>query len=119
MDFKVDENLPSEACQILRDAGHNAVSVLDQHMGGRPDADIATVCASEMRCLVTLDTDFANMIAYPPGDYSGIVVFRSGNQAKPTVLGLIQQFLSVLASETLDRHLWIVEHDRIRVRGPE
>ena len=37
MKFKRDENLPGEGVQILRAAGHDAVTVLDQRMGGKPD----------------------------------------------------------------------------------
>lgn len=76
MEFKVDENLPSEACDLLRNVGHDAVSVLDQHLGGRPDADIASVCKTESKILVTLDTDFGNILAYPPADFAGIIVIR-------------------------------------------
>jgi len=34
MRFKADENLPAEVAALLRDSGHDAVSVLDQHLGG-------------------------------------------------------------------------------------
>ncbi|HMO51489.1 MAG TPA: DUF5615 family PIN-like protein [Kiritimatiellia bacterium] len=60
MDFKLDENLPAEACQLLRNAGHDALSVLDQHLGGAPDSHVAAVCLAESRTFITLDTDFAN-----------------------------------------------------------
>jgi len=117
--FKIDENLPSEACQILRTAGHDAISVLDQRLGGRSDAGIAIVCKSESRILVTLDTDFGNILAYPPRDYPGIVVIRSDDQAKSTVLDFIRRIVAVLMSESPQGQLWIVEPNRIRIRGPE
>lgn len=119
MDFKIDENLPAEICRLLRNEGHDAVSVLDQHLGGRPDADIADVCKAESRVLITLDTDFANILAYPPDAFFGIVVLRTNDHAKPTVLTLIRQMLQVLATEPLQQRLWIIEPGRIRVRGPE
>ena len=119
MEFKLDENLPSEACRILRDAGHDAVSVLDQRLGGKPDADIAAACTAEARILITLDTDFANILAYPPSESPGIVVIRTDDQAKPTVLGFVRRVVAALASDSPRRHLWIVESSRIRVRGPE
>lgn len=34
--FKLDENLPDEAADLLRAAGHDALTVLDQHLGGGP-----------------------------------------------------------------------------------
>ena len=119
MQFKIDENLPSEVDQILRDAGHDAISVLDQRLGGYPDTDVATVCKVELRILITLDTDFGNILAYPPNDYPGIIVIRSDDQAKSTVLAFVRRIVAVLMTESPQRRLWIVERNRIRVRGPE
>ena len=119
MEFKVDENLPYEACRILQGAGHDAVSVLDQQLGGYPDTDIAAICKSESRVLLTLDTDFANILAYPPGDFPGIVVIRTEDQAKSVVLARIRQLLAVLESQSPQGQLWIVESNRIRIRDSE
>lgn len=41
MRFKLDENLPEDASQRLREAGFDAISVLDQSMGGADDRDLA------------------------------------------------------------------------------
>jgi predicted nuclease of predicted toxin-antitoxin system len=76
MRFKVDENLPTELTQLLVERGHDAHTVLDQRLGGSPDARIAEVCKREDRALITLDLGFADIRAYPPADYSGLVVFR-------------------------------------------
>ncbi len=116
MDFKTDENLPAEVCRILRDAGHDAVSVLDQRLGGRPDADIAAVCKAESRILITLDSDFANILVYPPRESPGTVVIRTADQSKPVVLELVHQIVTALALESPAKRLWIVEPRRIRVR---
>jgi predicted nuclease of predicted toxin-antitoxin system len=74
MQFKLDENLPRELTDRLRAAGHPAVNVLDQRMGGQADELIADVCTREQRALVTLDMDFADIRAYPPEDYCGLIV---------------------------------------------
>lgn len=66
MQFKVDENLPLEVAELLRQAGYAAATVFEQQLGGEADADIASVCQQEGRALVTLDTDFADIRAYPP-----------------------------------------------------
>lgn len=87
--FKLDENLPREAADLLRGAGHDAVSVMDQQMCGRPDADVAAVCQREDRVVVTLDLDFADIRAYPPANYPGIVVLRLTQLDKRSVLSVI------------------------------
>lgn len=66
MMFKIDENLPVEAAEILRQAGYDASTVVEQRLGGKPDSDIASVCQQEGRALITLDTDFGDIRAYPP-----------------------------------------------------
>lgn len=119
MEFKIDKNLPSEACDLFRKDGHDAVSVLNQHLGGRPDAEIVSVCKTESRILITLDTDFGNILAYPPEDFAGIIVIRSDDQARATILNFVRRMIAVLRSESPRGQLWIVEHNRIRVRGLE
>ena len=73
MKFKIDENLPVEIAALLRDAGYEATSVVDQGLGGSADPDIAAVCRKENRALVTLDMDFADIRTY---QHSGLIVLR-------------------------------------------
>ncbi len=117
--LKLDENLPADACQMLVDAGHDAMSVLDQQLGGRPDDMIAEVCRAEARVLLTLDTDFANILVYPPALHAGLVVMRTEDQSKATVLELIRKVASVLATQSPVGQLWIIEPGRIRIRSSE
>ena len=44
MKFKIDENLPIELSELLQEAGYESITVLEQHLGGSPDIDIALVC---------------------------------------------------------------------------
>jgi predicted nuclease of predicted toxin-antitoxin system len=115
--FKVDENLPTEAAELLAEAGHDAVTVKDQHMAGQPDANVAAVCRREERVVVTLDLDFADIRAYPPADYAGIVVLRLTLLDKFHVLSVLQRLLPVLEREPLAGKLWIVEETSVRIRG--
>lgn len=43
MKFKIDENLPTEVAQALRDAGYEADTVEDEGLSGAPDADISRI----------------------------------------------------------------------------
>jgi predicted nuclease of predicted toxin-antitoxin system len=116
VNFRIDENLPIEAADVLRGAGHDAVSVLEQSLGGAADPVIAAICESETRVLVTLDADFADIRAYPPANYPGLIVLRLNQQGKTHVLEILRRLVFVLVEETPEGHLWIVEQDRIRVR---
>ena len=118
MRFKTDENLPEEAAQLLRASGHDVASVHGQGLGGRPDPDIHDICVAERRILVTLDTDFANVVEYPLALSPGRIVIRSRDQSKPVILSIISRLVSALESSTMEERLWVVESDRIRVRSP-
>ena len=117
MRFKVDENLPVEVAEALRQSGHDAVTVLEQQHGGSADARLAALCQQEGRVLVTLDMDFADIRTYPPAAFPGLIVLRLGRQDKLHVLDVLARLLQVLRSELLDGTLWIVEENRIRIRG--
>jgi predicted nuclease of predicted toxin-antitoxin system len=86
MKFKTDENLPTEAADLLRSAGHDAVTVGEQRLGGAVDSTVGSVCQREGRVLVTLDLDFADIRTYPPSHYPGFVVLRLSRQDKAGVL---------------------------------
>jgi predicted nuclease of predicted toxin-antitoxin system len=83
MRFKTDENIPSEAVAVLRHAGHDATSAVEQSLGGQPDGSIASVCREEGRALITPDMDFSDIRTYPPADYPGRFVLRLARQSTP------------------------------------
>ena len=115
--FKIDENLPVEVADLLRQHGHDAVTVGDQQLAGHPDVDVAQVCRSEQRAIITLYLDFADVRVYVPTDYAGIIVLRPNVQAISTILRLINQVIVEFASKPLVGHLWIVDDNRVRIRG--
>ena len=115
--LKVDENLPAEATVLLQHAGFDALSVHDQGMVGSADDSIADVCKAEERAIVTLDLDFADIRAYPPSDYPGLIVLRLARQDKQHVLEVLARMIPILDEEKLDGKLWIVNDHTIRIRG--
>jgi predicted nuclease of predicted toxin-antitoxin system len=97
MRFKVDENLPIEVAEMLRQAGYDAATVLEQRYGGSADAQVATLCQRESRVLVTLDIDFAHIRNYPPTEFPGLIVLRLRRQDKPIVLDMLARLIKSFA----------------------
>src|SRR5216117_2582472 len=116
MKVKVDENLPREVADLLRNAGHDAITVGAEGLSGRSDGTIVATIRREGRGLLTLDVDFSDIRAYPPEQYAGLVVLRLNRQDKPRVLQVIARLIPVFAVEEPKGHLWIVEEDRVRIR---
>lgn len=117
MRAKLDESMPNEAAGALRTAGWECDTVHDEGLSGADDARVASVCRDEERVLFTLDLDFADIRAYPPADYLGIVALRPDRPGRDAVLALLGRALPVLSNEWVTHQLWIVEPSRIRTRA--
>ena len=100
MRFKVDENLPAEAADLLRGAGYDAATVIEERLGGQPDLEIASLCQTENRALITLDMDFADIHTYPPETFCGLIVLRLRRQDKPHVMEILSRVMELFSSET-------------------
>jgi predicted nuclease of predicted toxin-antitoxin system len=82
MRFKIDENLPEDVAEKLREAGWDAVSVVQQRLAGADDGRVSEACDAENRILVTLDQGFSNIRAYMPRAHPGFIVYRLRSQDK-------------------------------------
>ena len=116
MKFKIVENLPVEVVAVLRNHGHDAMSVVEQQLAGAADGVVANVCKSEQRTLMTLDLDFADIRTYPPEEYSGIIVVRPKVQTISAVVGLAEQVVRLLDSSSPVGQLWVLDEFHVRIR---
>ena len=119
MKFLIDENLPVELAERLRSAGYVAATIAEQDMVGEADTRVAEVCQREDRALVTLDLDFADIRAYPPEQYAGLIVLRLARHDKRHVVEVFDRVVSLLEREPLAKHLWVVDEQSVRIRGTE
>lgn len=114
--FKLDENIPGAVVVLLREAGHDVRTVLEQGLGGRPDDEVSRVCRDESLVLVTLDLDFGDVRTYPPADHAGIWVLRPEAQSVDAMLDLVRRALTLTANEQVPRRLWVIEPGRVRIK---
>ncbi len=119
MRIKIDENMPLDVIDVLENAGHDAHSVYSEGIEGCSDRQLIAKCKKEQRLLITLDNDFSNIFAYPPEKFEGIIVLRVEHQGKRAITALINKLLPVLnaSEDNICGNLWIVEENRIRIRG--
>lgn len=116
MKIKIDENLPTSIQEFLILAGHDCHSVYDENIAGGSDEQLISICHDEQRILLTLDLDFADIITYPPTEFSGIVVLRLSRQDVPTLLKRLKEILPLLEDMNLSKHLLIINDSKIRFR---
>lgn len=116
MKLKLDENLSRSVAQLFRAAGHDTATVREQRLNGAPDETVFEVAAREGRVLVTLDRDLGQVLRFPPEKSAGIVVIEVGPRAShQALLERTRELLSMLATRSPERALWIVEPGRVRI----
>lgn len=115
MKLKLDENLAERHRVRLESAGHDVRTVGQQGMRGVGDTDLFEVCKNERRVLVTLDLDFSNVLAFPPGGTPGVVVLRGRDALLRTIDLLIESLSYALEDGNPSGTLWIIEPGRLRI----
>jgi len=109
-----DENIPGAVVLFLKEKGWDVVRV----KSGSPDPEIANQARGEKRILLSFDSDFANILVYPPRDYFGIVRL---NISPPFIVIIIRAIKNVFeefkSQEDFRGKLVIVEASRFRVWG--
>ena len=62
MRFKIDENLPPDIDDLLRQARHEAFTVFEQGLRSHTDPQVIAACQAEGLALLSLDLDFSNIL---------------------------------------------------------
>lgn len=116
MRFKIDEHLPAELASDLRALGHDADTVADEGLAGASDAILMRLIRQEDRVLLTMDKGIADVRAYPPDQYAGVVLFRPATQGRGATLAFVRRHLPILLREDCRGRLLVVSETGIRFR---
>ncbi|HEY2411882.1 MAG TPA: DUF5615 family PIN-like protein [Pirellulaceae bacterium] len=116
MKFKLDEHLPAEIADDLRKSGHDAMTVVEQDLSGSSDEALMQVVQSESRVMLTMDKGIANVAAFPPSLFAGIVLFRPRQTGRGAVLQFVRQHLPTVLPLVTPGSLVVVSDQGIRVR---
>ena len=114
--FELDENMPTAAEAVLRDAGHDVATVGQQGLSGADDLAVHAACQAEGRAVITLDRGFGDPRRHPTAGTAGVVVLRVHSQDAMSVLALVRLLAPLLDEQSLDGALWVVEPHRVRIR---
>jgi predicted nuclease of predicted toxin-antitoxin system len=115
--FFVDEDLPRSLGPLLKQAGHVVEDVRDVGLRGRPDAEVFEGARARGLALLTGDVGFSNLLHFPLGTHSGIILVRLPNELPAQrVNHEILEALSALGDEEIRGNLVIIEPGRVRLR---
>lgn len=116
MHFKLDENIPVALQKRIIALGHSASTVVSEKISGITDRQLLHLCQKEKYILITFDTDFCNVRAYPPVEHDGIIVFNLKNQSISSLLMAFEQVIQTVNLTQIKNATIIVEKEYLRVR---
>jgi len=118
MKIKLDENLPSEAGDLLTARGHDVHTVQQELLAGHDDDDIFRAAIRKSRVLLTQDLDFSDLRKFRPGTHSGVVIFRLHKPSRRRILARIRQLIDETPIEEWKGCFVVVGDRRLRVKRP-
>jgi predicted nuclease of predicted toxin-antitoxin system len=117
--FSADHCVSNYIMQSLREAGHQVLRLTDYLPAESPDQGVISRARDLSALLLSLDGDFADIVAYPPRRFKGIVALQvlDHPEVVPILMSRLKAYLSTYPStEHYIGKLIVVEAHRIRVR---
>jgi predicted nuclease of predicted toxin-antitoxin system len=115
--IKVDEDLPLSVAEVLREAGHDVATVVDQGWSGWTDARIWIAVCTERRMLITADKGLADLRRLREVKTSlGVVLLRVQNESWRSYGRLAEKLVSSLDLHELAGAVTVVTENNVRVR---
>lgn len=115
MDLLANENFPVFSIKLLRDAGHNVISVIEETPGAKDEA-VLKRAHDENRTVLTFDRDYGELIyRHKSLTPAGIVYFRF-NPARPEEPAEILLNALEKGKVSISGRFPVIERDRIRQR---
>lgn len=117
MNFLIDNPLSPRVAVGLRAAGHDAVHVLDYGMHAATDEAIFERAARESRVVVSVDTDFATLLALREVTSPSVILFRTASLRRADdQVALILAALPSTEAALRRGAIVILERHRLRLR---
>ena len=108
----VDENVRREVTDFLKKDGCDLLIL----PSGTDDAAIAKTARESKRIILTHDRHFANILAYPPSQYAGIIRIRISPPTAKVIINSLRELFKRLEPKDFDKRLVVLEKNGFRIR---
>lgn len=115
--FVIDEDMPRSTAKVLKAKGYEALDVRDCGLRGKSDDEIFKFAQKEKAVILTGDLGFGNLLHFPVGSHSGIVIAHFPNEVSTSELNnqIIKAF-EPLSEIDFKGNLIIIEPGKVRIR---
>jgi len=115
--FVIDEDMPRSTARVLKANGFEALDVRDYGLRGKNDEEIFAFAQENNAALMTGDLGFGNLLHFPVGSHSGIVIAHFPNEMSSSELNnqILKAFMN-LTEDDFKGNLIIIEPGKLRIR---
>jgi predicted nuclease of predicted toxin-antitoxin system len=115
--FVIDEDMPRSTARVLKANGFDALDVRDCGLRGKNDEEIFAFAQENNAALVSDDLGFGNLLHFPVGSHSGIIIAHFPNEVSSTELNnqIIKAFMNLTEAD-FKGNLIIIEPGKLRIR---
>ena len=117
--FFSDQCVPQEIVEMLRQGGHEVLLLRETLPTDSPDSVVISKAQQLGAILLSLNGDFADIVAFPPSSYAGNIAIQLHNHPEVVaqLMRVLLAFLGANPEQSFYRgKLLIVEPHRIRIR---
>jgi predicted nuclease of predicted toxin-antitoxin system len=112
----IDESLSARVAVLLVSAGHEAIHVGDLNMLGAPDTEVMAAASRDRRCVVSVDTDFGELLAVGKHTEPSVVLLRRAPHRPQEQAALLISALPLVDDDLDIGAIVVLTLDRARVR---
>lgn len=116
MRLLADEDVYFPTVVLLRQNGHDVVTVYDVGLSSTPDHEILRHALNTQRIMLTRDSDYGTLTYFQQMPSSGIIFLRMNPHSAPQVHSELLRILAEHAEEELRSLFVVVEPGRHRIR---
>lgn len=115
--FVIDEDMPRSTATVLKTRGYEVLDVRDYGLRGKSDEEVFNFAQREDAIILTGDMGFGNLLHFPVGSHSGIVIAHFPNEISTSELNnqIIKEFDNLTETD-FKGNLIILEPGKIRIR---
>jgi predicted nuclease of predicted toxin-antitoxin system len=112
--FLVDVNVGLAVADSLRHSGHDEVFVgeLDWSM---PGVELLSLANREKRIIITMDTDFGELVYRSGLPHAGVLLFRASGATRDEKVQIIQEIIDRYGQQ-ITKHFCVYREGKLRVR---
>jgi predicted nuclease of predicted toxin-antitoxin system len=116
MKFLGDMGISPRTIALLRDHGYDSIHLIEQNLERMTDPNILEKARQEERILLTVDLDFAQLLAISGESLPSVILFRLGNVSREVVNRHLFAILDEYATELTNGVIISVNDVSVRLR---